>query len=265
MPVKSNDQWKAMQAAKHGDPSKLYGAAKEIKQSMKKDDLNDFTRKKPKGLPQHVEASVEGVANLFGRSLVTESAPEPEPEHLTPAEQVENLLDERYVHPETCTCGFCKNKGSFGKKAKNDEKAKEKDMDEPSEPEVSEAAAAVREIPYVGKDKKERKVPWVSKPKEPVKESGTDVKLSTGSTKGAANKTYHNMTSKQAMTPEWKPKAYIKAAGEVSGMNKTGQVKGFKNKGVGQTTSGKALPKTRPGESRVPGAAAKQIVEALLG
>jgi hypothetical protein len=72
------------------------------------------------------------------------------------------------------------------------------------------------------------------------------------------------MTSKQAMTPEWKHKAYAKAAGEVSGMNKTGQVQGFKNKLAGETTSRKALPKTRPGES-MPSANAKQIVEAQLG
>ena len=72
------------------------------------------------------------------------------------------------------------------------------------------------------------------------------------------------MTSKQAMIAGWKPKTYIKAAGEISGNNRTGQMKGFKNKGVGQTTSGKPLPKTRPGES-APSAAAKQIVEALLG
>ena len=242
MPAKSSAQWNAMQAAKHGDPDKLYGAAKEIRQSIKKDDLNDFTRKKPKGLPKHVEDSTEAVARLFGRSLISE----------------------RYVHPETCTCGFCKNKGSFGKKAKDDEKAKEKNMDEPKEPEVSEAE--VREVPYVDKTGKQRKVPWVSKPKPPVKESGTDVKLSKGvNLGGPAARSYHNMTSKQAMTPEWKPKAYVKAAGEVSGMNKSGQVKGFKNKGMGQTTSGKALPKTRPGESRVPGQAARQIVEALLG
>jgi len=41
-------------------------------------------------------------------------------------------------------------------------------------------------------------------------------------------------------------KAYIKAAGEVSGMNKTGLVQGFKNKSAGQATRGKVLPKTRP-------------------
>lgn len=230
-----------MQAAKHGDPDTLYGAAKEIKQSMKKDDLNDFASKKPKGLPKHVPESTEAVARMFGRSL----------------------LDERYIHPKDCDCGFCKNKGSFGKKDKD------KGMDEPSEPEVTEAAATVREVPYVGKDKKEHKVPWVDfkpKSKEPVKESGTDVKLSKGvNLGGPAARAYHNMSSKQAMTAGWKPKAYVKAAGEVSGMNKSGQVPGFKNKSAGETTSGKKLPKTRPGESRVPGAAAKQIVEALLG
>ena len=43
----------------------------------------------------------------------------------------------------------------------------------------------------------------------------------TGSPAGAPI----DMTSKKAMTPEWKPKACIKTAGEVSGMNNTGQVK----------------------------------------
>ena len=69
----------------------------------------------------------------------------------------------------------------------------------------------------------------------------------------------------QAMTPGWKTKTYIKAAGEISGNTKSGQMSGFKNKSAGETTSGKKLPKTRPGESRAPGEAAKQIVEALLG
>ena len=67
------------------------------------------------------------------------------------------------------------------------------------------------------------------------------------------------MTSKQAMTPGWKPKAYIKAAGEISGNAKHGQMKSFKNRSAAETTTGKHI------ESRVPGAAAKQIVEALLG
>ena len=109
----------------------------------------------------------------------------------------------------------------------------------------------------------------MAEPTEPekteVKESGTDVKLSKGvNLGGKAASAYHNMTSKQAMTPGWKTKAYVKAAGEVSGMAKSGQVQGFKNKSAGETTSGKKLAKTRPGESMAPSAAA-QIVEALLG
>jgi hypothetical protein len=96
-------------------------------------------------------------------------------------------------------------------------------------------------------------------------ESGSDVKLSKGNNLGGpAAKAYSKMTSKQAMTPEWKPKAYIKAAGELSGMNKSGQMKGFKNKSAGETTSGKKLPKTRAGESVASALAANQIVEALL-
>jgi hypothetical protein len=90
-----------------------------------------------------------------------------------------------------------------------------------------------------------------------------EVKLSRGSTIGRENRAYHNMTSKQAMSAEWKPRQYIRAAAEASGQ--MGRIQGFKNKGMGQTTSGKPLPKTRPGESRPGGEAAKQIMEALLG
>ena len=416
MPVKSDAQWNAMQAAKHGDPDKLYGAAKDIRNSMKKKDLNDFTRKKPGNLPKHVKESTESVAKLFGRSLLgvmegAEAAIEQKVQHfiktmqtmpgqmgdewlqstmqeieglaqgrndpqiqkyypgwqpadfqklynrvmmhfygggagmaeanITPAERVALLLGEK-GHPPTCDCGFCRNKGSFGKKAKDDEKASEKKIDEPSEPEVSEAS--IQQKPYVDKTGKQRMVPWVTqdkpkdKTKEPVKEafqgtvvpnkpgsnmwrkpsptcvvcgkprrgavdrqlnanevcspeclkkkrsgsmgaylptppagthtaldalrqeSGTDVKLSKGvNLGGKAASAYHNMTSKQAMTPGWKPKAYIKAAGEISGNAKHGQMKSFKNRSAAETTTGKHI------ESRVPGAAAKQIVEALLG
>lgn len=54
-----------MQAAKHGKPSELRGAAKEIRKSMKKSDLADFTRKKPKNLPTRVGESY--ARSLFER------------------------------------------------------------------------------------------------------------------------------------------------------------------------------------------------------
>jgi len=226
-------------AAKRGDipQSKLRGASKSMS-SMGGGELKKFAATKTSDLPKHVPESREAVANLFGRSLIGEGG-----------------------HKAGCQCGFCKNKGNIGKKHKDDEKASEKKIDEPTEPEVSEAY--VREVPYVDKTGKEKKVPWVStgkpKPKEPVKESGTDVKLSKGvNLGGPAARAYHNMTSKQAMTPEWKPKAYIKAAGELSGNAKHGQMKSFKNRSAAETTTGKHI------ESR-PSVNAKKIVEALLG
>lgn len=66
---------------------------------------------------------------------------------------------------------------------------------------------------------------------------------------GPASRAYHNMTSRQAMSPGWKPQAYMNAAAEVT--NQQSRKRGFANKGFGQSTSGKALPKTRPGESLV--------------
>lgn len=57
MPAKSTAQYNAMQAAKHGDPRKLRGAARQIQKSMSPSDLEHFTGKKPKGLPRHVESA----------------------------------------------------------------------------------------------------------------------------------------------------------------------------------------------------------------
>lgn len=74
---------------------------------------------------------------------------------------------------------------------------------------------------------------------------------------GPAARAYHDMTSKQAMRQGWKPQAYMNAAAEVTGQQS--RKRGFANKGFGQTTSGKPLPKTRPGESRV-----DALVSALL-
>lgn len=53
-----------MQAAKHEPASKLYGAAKDIKKSMKPGDLEDFTRSKPKGLPAHAGESLAHPAQI---------------------------------------------------------------------------------------------------------------------------------------------------------------------------------------------------------
>lgn len=61
-----------MQAAKHGDPKKLYGAAKEIQQSMKPSDLNDFTRKKPKGIPEKVPEGQITARMMFHRERISE-------------------------------------------------------------------------------------------------------------------------------------------------------------------------------------------------
>jgi hypothetical protein len=129
------------------------------------------------------------------------------------------------AHRKGCACGFCKNKGNIGNWRKKKADAEK-----------------------------------TAKPEETLRESEGAVKLSKGT--GAdtpAAKAYHNMTSKQAMTPGWKTKTYVKAAAELSGMNTSGQTQGFKNKSMGQTTSGKAVPKTRPGESR-----AARMVDRLL-
>lgn len=257
MPATSKSQQQAAgiaHAVEKGElpKSKLKGASKQMYQGMAgKGELHKFAATKTGGLPKHVKESTEQIANLFGRSLIGEGG-----------------------HKAGCQCGFCKNKGSFGKKAKENEKVKEKDMDEPSEPEVTEAE--IRHVPWIDKTGKQKMVPRVDSKKKPVpapaparppvKEDKTDVTLSKGvNLGGKAASAYHNMTSKQAMTPGWKTKTYIKAAGEISGNTKSGQMSGFKNKSAGETTSGKKLPKTRPGESRAPGEAAKQIVEALLG
>lgn len=135
-------------------------------------------------------------------------------------------------HKSGCQCGFCKNKGNIG----NWRKKKADGAEKPDAPEAEEKVA------------------------EALRESEGAVKLSKGTgTDTPATKAYHNMTSKQAMTPGWKTKTYVKAAAELSGMNKSGQTQGFKNKSMGQMTSGKAVPKTRAGESR-----AARMVNRLL-
>lgn len=127
-------------------------------------------------------------------------------------------------HKSGCCCGFCKNKGKIGDWKKN----------KPADKEPEEPKGMDEGIPG-------------------------EVKLSKGSGNvGSANKAYGSMTSKQAMTPEFKPKAYIKAAGEVAGLPGKGQMSGFKNKSEGETTSGARLPKKRPGES------VEKVVAALL-
>ena len=110
-------------------------------------------------------------------------------------------------HRAGCSCGFCKNKG----KISDWKKKKVKDAPEEEPTEVEEAL-------------------------------GSDVKLSKGmNLGGSAAKHYHEMTSKQAMTPEWKTNAYIDAAAEVS--NQKDRQKGFKNKDFGTTTAGKPFQK----------------------
>jgi RNA polymerase sigma factor (sigma-70 family) len=74
---------------------------------------------------------------------------------------------------------------------------------------------------------------------------------------GKSARKYHNMSSKQAMTAGWKPQAYTDAAAEVTGQQD--RKHGFANKSAGEETSGKAVPKTRPGESAV-----DQLVSKLL-
>lgn len=137
-------------------------------------------------------------------------------------------------HPSQCSCGFCRNKGNIGNWRKK--KAGEKPEADAEKPEAEEKVA------------------------EALRESEGAVKLSKGTgADSPATSAYHNMTSKQAMTPGWKTKTYVKAAAELSGMNKSGQTQGFKNKSMGQMTSGKAVPKTRAGESR-----AARMVNRLL-
>lgn len=135
-------------------------------------------------------------------------------------------LFERGAHKAGCTCGFCKNKGKIADhwKKKIDDASKGKKT-EPEEPKgMTEGLERFFETHVEGQ-----------------------VKLSTGSIKGSANKAYHTMTSKQAMTPEFKPRAYQRAAAEAT--NQTGRMASFKNKGEGETQTGKPLPKKRAGES----------------
>lgn len=80
-----------------------------------------------------------------------------------------------------------------------------------------------------------------------VEESRDDTKTGKVNLGGSAAKAYHNMTSKEAMSPGWKPKAYQSAAAEVT--NQKDREHSFANKGYGEETGGKALPKKRPGES----------------
>lgn len=132
---------------------------------------------------------------------------------------------EEAKHKAGCACGFCRNRGKIGDWRKK--KAEKLEVEEPVE---------------------ESKAPG-------------EVKTSQGvNLGGPAARAYSKMTSKQAMTPGWKTKAYVKAAGEISGMNKSGQMSGFKNKSGGETTSGKKLAKTRKGESLRPW----QVVDRLL-
>ncbi len=253
--------------------SKLKGASKQMYQSMKgTGELHKFAATKRKGLPEKKPSeAAEYVANLFGRTLLEKG------------------------HAAGCTCGFCKNKGSFGKK--------KTEPDTPTEPESVEE----RKLSYAAREKlssgsfvfpKERRYPipdkaharnalarvaqhGSSEEKAKVRaavhskypdigeqnesKAPGEVKLSKGvNLGGPAARAYHDMTSSQAMTAGWKPKAYIRAAGEISGMNKSGQMQGFKNKLAGETTAGKKLPKTRAGES-MPSEVAFQIVEALIG
>ena len=143
------------------------------------------------------------------------------------------------AHRKGCECGFCKNKGNIGNWRK-----KKAGGEKPEKPEAEAEAEAEAE----------------EKVAEALRESEGAVKLSKGTgTDSPATKAYHNMTSQQAMTPGWKTKTYVKAAAELSGMDKSGQARVFKNKSMGQTTSGKAVPKTRSGESR-----AVRMVDRLL-
>jgi hypothetical protein len=52
-------------------------------------------------------------------------------------------------HKAGCTCGFCKNKGSFGKKKKEGEKGEkeEKEPEEPKEPPMNEGQDDIGKLP----------------------------------------------------------------------------------------------------------------------
>ena len=76
-----------------------------------------------------------------------------------------------------------------------------------------------------------------------------DTKTSKVNLGGPAAWQYHNMTSKQAMSAGWKPRAFIDMAAEVT--DQKDREHGFANSGEGETTTGKPLPKKRPGESLV--------------
>jgi hypothetical protein len=107
-------------------------------------------------------------------------------------------------HKSGCQCGFCKNKGKIGN-WKKDKSAPEEKAAEEEPSEVEEALGPVK----------------LSK--------GVDLG-------GPAARRYHGMTSKQAMTPEWKTKTYIDAAAEVT--NQKDRQKGFKSKDFGIDTAG---------------------------
>lgn len=78
----------------------------------------------------------------------------------TLADRMLNPVNER-GHPAGCSCGFCKNKGSFGKKKEEPETEEEPEKDE---------SVSVRQVPYVDKTGKEKKVPWVSVKKDKDKD-----------------------------------------------------------------------------------------------
>ena len=70
-------------------------------------------------------------------------------------------------HKAGCGCGFCKNMGSFKAKPKSDEDTDSGggDSGENTEDSTDLKGEAQEEVPYVDKTGKQRKVPWVRKPK----------------------------------------------------------------------------------------------------
>lgn len=233
--------------------SKLRGASKQMYKGMAgTGSLHKFAATKRKGLPKHVSEGVEAIKAFFGRSALYEGK-----------------------HKAGCQCGFCKNKGNIaslrkGKGRPDDDEGVGEIDTEPEEPKGMDEGLLVELGGYYCFKCKAAKAPkWTdNKPTCPTcghdmrkkADEGIEgeVKLSKGTHPGAANKAYSGMTSKQAMTPGWKPKAYIKAAAEVAGLPGKGQVKGFKNKSEGEMTGGQKVPKTRRGES------VERVVAALL-
>lgn len=192
----------------HPDQSKKKNAGVgDAKDGAKPEGKPKTGKSKTESLLESPEGSVDG--SDYGDD---DQAPEVDPDEdrtkrkkVQAEDLVNELLDVNEAgHKAGCQCGFCKNKGSLGKKKKDDsgDDSSEESSDDMAEGEsrkcpvcqstdtvkgeetgkkirclncgneflpVSEAEQ--RTVPYIGKDKKQRMVPYVSRSKKKMGES----------------------------------------------------------------------------------------------